>query len=346
MRDYALLLAEELLKSHGIQTAFVAANSSGNSKCREYEKWQVKNIASRTPEELMQAIRHLSSGRAVPNVVLHYSNYGYETRGTPFWLFAGLKELRKIIPTMRLKTVFHELYAMGWPWQSSFWLSPIQRSLAKRVARLSDSIITSLPLYGRILESWGLPREKLTVRAVFSTVGEIVSPIPLGQRKRQLIVFGSSGLKRRLYLEAGADLANWMERLDIEGVVDIGAVASVEAKIVRGMRIHEMGVIPASQVSGILAESYAGAIAYPPGVLGKSTIFAAYCSHGVLPLVFAKKSVGPEEVESGKHYILAGDPKVGANESYHYEEIAGASYSWYQGHNLAQLASHVVKAMK
>lgn len=346
VRDYALLLAGELLRSHGIQSSFIATSDSGHADCRDLSGWKMQNIALRVPGELTLSVERLSAGQTSPNLILHYSNYGYQSRGVPFRLLRGLKELKVSLPSSKLVTIFHEIYAMGWPWQSSFWLSPIQRAMAKQVCGLSDGVITSLPRYGRILEGWRFPSEKLKVCAVLSTVGEIENPVPLAERRRQLVVFGSSGLRRRLYLEASVDLLNWMERLDIVEIVDIGAASGVAAEIVKGMRVRETGVIPASEVSGILAESYAGAIAYPPGFLGKSTVFAAYCAHGVLPLVFSKKSEGREEVESGKHYILSGDPVVGAKESYFYGEIARLSYSWYQGHSLARLASHVAAVIR
>ena len=47
--------------------------------------------------------------------------------------------------------MFHEFHAMGPPWRSSFWLSPLQRRLATSLTRLSDGLVTSLELHRRIL---------------------------------------------------------------------------------------------------------------------------------------------------------------------------------------------------
>lgn len=64
----------------------------------------------------------------------------------------------------------------------------------------------------------------------------------------------------------------------------------------------------------------------------KSTIFAAYASHGVVPVLaegmIEKRTRG---VEEGKHFLAAG--AVAGNEAV----IAREVHDWYQGHRCAEL---------
>ena len=56
-------------------------------------------------------------------VLLHYVNYGYAPRGCPAWLVRGIARWRSGATGRRLVTYFHEVYATGPPWRSSFWTS-------------------------------------------------------------------------------------------------------------------------------------------------------------------------------------------------------------------------------
>src|SRR5688572_2399723 len=81
-------------------------------------------------------------------IVLHYVGYGYSPRGCPVWL---LSKLEKYLAETNyaLITIFHEIYATGPPWRSSFWLSPIQRWLAGKFLDMSRAAITCMPLYAK-----------------------------------------------------------------------------------------------------------------------------------------------------------------------------------------------------
>src|ERR1700674_1080326 len=140
-------------------------------------------------------------------VLLHYVNYGFERRGCPRWLVDGVALWRAGAPGRRLVTYFHEVYASGPPWRSSFWASPAQRRLAAPLLRASDGAATSLPLYGRMLARWR-PSPPVLVMPVFSTVGEPATVPPPGERgPRAMLVFGGAGNRRRAYGELREVLA-------------------------------------------------------------------------------------------------------------------------------------------
>ena len=95
-------------------------------------------VESRSPAQVLAALEGLRGAwqeGETQRVLLHYANYGYAPRGCPFWLIEGLGRWKKRNPRSQLAVMFHELYASASPWRSAFWLSPIQRRLASRLAR-------------------------------------------------------------------------------------------------------------------------------------------------------------------------------------------------------------------
>jgi hypothetical protein len=309
--EQARILAAELRRAHGIDSGML-------------------RIARPDAHSLELQLRAaLRPGQ----LIVHYVNYGYAKRGCPSWLIAGLERWKSAHAQNRLLTVFHELYAFGPPWRSSFWLSPLQRALARRLAQIADAAVTSLPRYGRKLGDWGLSENKLAVRAVFSNVGEMIRPAPLAQRSRRMVVFGNAGVRTRLYQNGASALGAWARHLGIEEVVDVGPPRTPDWSL-PGIRLRRAGLLAADELSALLNDCYAGAIAYPPGYLGKSTIFAAYCAHGLLPLVFSGGRRGEEEARPGEHYLLMdGAPPPAAETA---QAVASQAHRWYMGHSAAR----------
>lgn len=218
-------------------------------------------------------------------VLLHYVNYGYQRRGCPAWLVGGVRRWRAGAAGRRLVTIFHEVYASGPPWRSSFWVSPIQRRLAARLLRASDGAATSLELYGRMLARWGGPRRQVMVTPVFSTLGEPAAvPAIADRRPRALVVFGGPGNRRRAWGEARASLAAACRALDIAEILDLGPPLSELPARLDGVPVRGLGTLPPAAASAVLLRSYAGFLAYPAPFLPKSTVFAAYCAHGLVPV--------------------------------------------------------------
>jgi hypothetical protein len=217
-------------------------------------------------------------------VLVHYVNYGYQRQGCPTWLVDGLVRWRAAAAGRRLLTFFHEVYASGPPWSSTFWVSPLQRRLAARLLRTSDASLTSLGLYARMLARWG-PRREVVVAPVFSTVGEPAAVPALAERRpRSLLVFGSAGNRRRAYGELRGYLGAACRGLDIAEILDVGSTLAELPRDVGGVPVKALGTLPEAEVSALLLRSYAGFLGYPASFLGKSTVFAAYCSHGVVPV--------------------------------------------------------------
>jgi hypothetical protein len=276
---YAHALAERLRQGFGIETRFAEIDDS-------------------------RAADLDSGGTAL----LHYSNYGYQRRGCPERLVAGLEGWKRN-GGGRLVTVFHEVYAGGPPWRSSFWLRPVQRRLAARVARASDRLVTTLPLYAGLVRRL-VPIAMVEVAPVFSTVGEPAEVPHFGDRPKTMIVFGGAGVRRRAWESHREDLLAACRSLGIREVLDVGPPTGRPTPELDGIPVRVLGPLPEAGVSCRMLGAAAGFLAYPPAFLPKSTIWAAYCAHGLLPVC---AGIG-----------LGDDP----------EASAAAARAWYLEHSL------------
>jgi hypothetical protein len=261
-------------------------------------------------------------------VFLQWSPYGYQKRGVPFWL---LRELRARRAEMhRLGVFFHELYAFGPPWRSSFWLSALQRQLCADMARLADCCVTSREAAARWLQKRA-PDRPCAVLPVFSSVGEPAfvehSPSP------GIVVFGSPPVRAAAYVQAGDGLFEWASR--IGGTIhDVGAPLEPTLRTAiaaRGVLLH--GRLPATELAEVFAQTTYGVLAYPAEYLAKSSVFAAYAANGLCPVVLSARPAPADGLVPGEHYangLTAGTPQA--------RRTARAAHGWYQGHTLARHA--------
>ncbi len=272
-------------------------------------------------------------------LLLHYSGYGFAKRGAPMWLAREIAAWRRTIGR-RLVVFFHEVYATGPPWRSSFWTWPLQRSVARRLLRACDAAITSLPLYRSALERLA-PDRKVAVLAVPSTIGEPETLPIWADRRNRLVVFGTSGVRRRSYESERAALSRMLTRLQVEELLDLGegeatvpAFSNVKVQCERGLS--------AGRVSALLAESRFGYLSYPPDLLDKSTVYAAYLAHGLVPIC-AWSGNGARSQRSDEVWLdaMGTAPGVGAES----ENISRGTMAAYSGRSLLQHAKLVRRLM-
>jgi len=264
-------------------------------------------------------------------ILLHYVGYGYEPRGCPRWLVDALAAWKASGKGRRLVTLFHEVYASGPPWRSSFWLSPAQRRLAARLSLLSDGRVTSLAHYRSLIERLA-PGARVAVLPVFSTVGEPAEAPPLAARARRLVIFGGPGARMRAYGRNSGRLESAIERLEIEEILDVGPPGSSDAtppRSLAGRHVRCLGELPAAEAGGLLSGSIAGFAAYPPRFLPKSTVFAACCAHGMLPLCAAPgQGEGEADVLDVPPFW---EPACGED----LQAVADRARAWYRPHRAA-----------
>jgi len=300
--------------------------------------WQSAGALPAEPigERSAQGLARQLAGLDAATVLLHYANYGYERRGCPAWLVHGLGRWRAEAPSRRLVTMFHEVFATGPPWRSSFWLSPAQRRLAARLLRASDGAATSLGLYARMLARWR-PGPRVLVAPVLSPLGEPVEvPDPESRRPRVMLVFGGAGNRRRVFTGVKGDLAAACTALRITEVLDLGPPHDALPERVGTVPVRALGARPEDEVKAVLLRSYAGFVAYPPAFLGKSTVFAAYCAHGLVPVcAWPRRGRRPEAAEDRPPYWDAGAEPPPADAA----ALAASARAWYRGHDLARQAA-------
>jgi hypothetical protein len=330
--DYALNLARQLRQGLGKETHFVVGNPTWEGE-RMIEGFPITVLPKRSGTAVLSSLLKVSS-RPAP-VLLHYVGYGYAKRGCPLWLVDGLQRWQTTDVNRFLVTMFHELYAFGPPWTSSFWLSPLQKNLAIRLADLSDRILTSRQGYAKRL--YELSRGKhphIPTLPVFSNIGEPKQVPPLAKRDRRIVVFGSPGNRLRVYRESLAELELTCQLLGIEEIWDIGSRTNLTVSTANGVPIMELGELSAAEISSLLLNSFAGFFNYTPEYLAKSTIFAAYCAHGLLPVSHVGSTFSVDGIIAGKHYWIPGNQAEDLNRLEALQAIAENAYLWYQSHRL------------
>ncbi len=115
--------------------------------------------------------------------------------------------------------------------------------------------------------------------------------------------------------------------------------------------MRPLGALPAAAASAVLLRSYAGFLGYPAAFLAKSTVFAAYCAHGLVPVCAWRQRPPDPRAPNGRRgrngrrgpYREAGErpPFWDAGAAPPPADPAGLAAlarAWYGGHDLASQA--------
>ncbi|MBD1916319.1 glycosyltransferase family 1 protein [Phormidium sp. FACHB-322] len=338
--DYALSLACQIRLDFGIETHFLVCDPTWLGS-GQVEGFHVSKISRRSAKILFS---HLAQIYRESSVLLHYVGYGYADRGCPLWLIDGLKAWREQYLQANLVTMFHEIAASGPVWTSAFWLSALQRSLVKQLLNISNHFVTSKQLYAETLQDiLGSIREhhkaeKLTtVLPVFSSVGELENILPLADRPRTLVVFGGLNRRLRVYQHCQMGLIQICEKLSIEKIIDIGPTKGLSICSVEHVPVDVLGIRSSSEISQILSSSFAGFLDYSINYLGKSSIFASYCAHGMLPIIGRDQGLEDDGLRKQFHYWFLPSAPHDIDISTA-QKIATNAHIWYQSHNLSTQA--------
>jgi hypothetical protein len=330
--DYGLNLARQLRQDFGLVTDFIVGDPTWVGEA-SVEGFAVKQVARQSSAALLDLL--LNESLSYATVFLHYVGYGYAKRGCPVWLVEGLERWKRAASNRRLVTMFHEIYANGSIWTSAFWTSPLQRNLATRLAFLSDHCFTSKQGYAEILDRLSQGKHaKIPALPVFSNVGEPDFVPPLVERSQRLVVFGGRGPRSRVYERSRLALERTCRDLEIEEIFDIGPPLGFAIEPVNGTPITPLGVKAPQEISRLLSSAVVGFFDYHAEFLAKSTIFAAYCAHRVLPVgVFYEGQNDVDGLEAGKHYWLANREQESLNLSLG-QVVADNALAWYETHNV------------
>jgi hypothetical protein len=343
--DYALALARALRADRGIDSVFLSATPSVNAIPVESD-WDTVCLRKRHAQLLANTIQSLSAETDPRGVILHFSGYGYQKRGVPLWLAQGLRIWRRRSGRVPLLTIFHELYATGRPWQSAFWVCPLQKHIARSILKLSSAAITPTDLYRKRLSDWqddGRPI-KVTAMPVFSNVGEPGCRSAPHIRSAIAVVFGLAGVEDRLFGIYRPDLERIIAALSIEKIFDVGPRFSSVPRTLAGVPVISKGVLPQGAVSELLQRARFGFIAYPLDFIGKSGVFAAYAAHGVIPIVLSDKQGAFDGLQPAQHFLdgLRVGTSVGAQDL---ALIQHKLLTWYASHSAKVQADFIVDSI-
>ncbi len=339
--DYGLILAKKLRQNFGLETEFVVGEPNWPGEAC-LDGFTVKQVSKRSKNALLELLPNQSNSK----VFLHYVGYGYAKRGCPVWLVEALEQWRKAEEKRNLIIMFHEIYAFGAIWTSQFWTSPLQGNLAARLICLSDQSLTSKQGYAEIISKLSQGKHK-TVPAlpVFSNVGEPEYLTPLSARPRRLVVFGGRGWRSRVYKRSQLALQRTCQELEIVEILDIGVSLDFQIDPVNGIAVICLGVQSSQEISKLLSSSIVGFFDYPTEFLAKSTIFAAYCAHGLLSIGVSDGGENVDGLEAGKHYWLGDKYEQPMNLSAG-QIVADNGYAWYQQHQLSVQADHFMTYLR
>ena len=334
--DYGLNLARQLGVEFDLATNFIVGDPGWNGGTF-VEGFAVNVLEKRSPAAMLKLLPN--GGNYPGTVLLHYVGYGYARRGCPVWLVEALEQWRKSGTNRRLLAMFHELYAFGPIWTSAFWTSPLQRNLAKRLVCLSDDCFTSKQGYAEIIVKLSQGKHgKVKTMPVFSNLGEPEFLSPIAERPKRLVVFGGRGPRTRVYQRSLSALEQTCKKLGIEEIIDVGPPLGFSIKPVNGTPVICLGIKPPQEISKLLSASAVGFFDYHPEFLAKSTIFAAYCAHKLLPVGVFYEARNVDGLEVGKHYWLGDRHQEIMNWSAG-QDVADNAYYWYQNHRLSIQAS-------
>lgn len=325
--DYSLNLADNLLKTHRISSQFLACQKGIHPEPM-INGFPVVGLPAQNTKAFLASLPENTR-----TVILHYTNYPYVLGkyDAPFWLLEALKAALKQ-RRFKLVVMFHEVPLT----RMKDYLNPTQGLVALLIARMADVVLTNCSKSQFILSK--VSKRPVANLPVFSTVGEPDSTPLLEKRKRRLIVFG--GFSRfRVYKDSFQELVNACQLLEIEEICDVGPPLNLNWTKINGVSIVEMGIKSPEEISKLMLESIAGFFDYSrfPGYLAKSTILAAYCAHGLLPISARYNPSEADGIKMNKHYLVA-DRQSRNLRLGQLQGIADNACEWYRTHNQVKTA--------
>ena len=316
--DYAHVLDASIQQLYQRPSRIVVANPG----------WQGQHttaiVIDRSAESFAAVIANVAVDQPRVDVLVHYEPYGYAVNAQPHWLVGCLAVARQA-SAQSVGVFVHEPGHRGAPWRRSFWRYGGQQRILRDIGLNADWVVTSCEALVAHLD-----RNKVSVDAVLpvvSNVGEPSGNSSFAQRANQMVVFGSRNRKDRLYGDYAEQLLDWAIALKVERIVDVGPPCQ-SGRLQNGpVNFAALGVLPASEVSQLLLDSCYGVLHTEPPWLAKSGVFAAYASHGVVPVVLTQQRSESDGLMPERHY-LSGAPDVSGDHATRSQAV----YDWYQQH--------------
>ena len=335
--DYALQLAGELLERDRILSEFLVFRP-GPKNPNRIQEFPIHRLNQRDRDSILALIPE-----DIAAVVLQYSNYPYllGKLDTPSGLVHALETLKTRQNAPKIVVMFHELPTLRY--RKIRCPNPIQRRVSRHLARIADAIVTNNTAFQQTLSRWSSAQIQCIPN--FSTIGEPEKTVPLlSARDRTLIVFGSSD-RSRIYRHNSKTLSQICQKLGIKKLYDIGRPLDLNfSSLDADVETIETGFLPAAEVSKLLLSAIAGIFDYNrfPNNLSKSTVYAAYSAHGLLPISNRHHLPPQDGIIANRHYLATpAIPDLGNQTDRTLsllQIIADSARSQYRTHSLAKCA--------
>jgi hypothetical protein len=312
--DYALQSAQLARDKFGIDTQFLICEPDGQTN-DQFDGFAIAHLPEKTAVALFDVLSRIVSdlsvcdnlkrGQTTCSIVLQYSGYGYNQDGAPIWLLQALQKFVAKKPhQLSIATIFHELYATSPPWRRAFWYAGRQKRVARILAEISTHGLCTSEYNERIVKKWS-PAINLATLPISSVIGEPLHLVPWRERPNRLVIFGLPGSRSRSYSNA-ALISKTCKRLDICEIWDIGETLP-HYPTMEGINIVRIGVLGKETLGQALMQCRYGYLYHRPTNLAKSSVFGAYCSHYLVPIVPSNSRKQSDGLLAGRHFLVAGD---------------------------------------
>jgi hypothetical protein len=331
--DYAWALARCLQDDLGIHSRFLCGGTTWQEPAGQTE-FPVHRLPGLTASQLLNFLNPRM--HEFSSVILHMSSYGFQKRGVPLWLTSAWEKLALMPERPRLLTMFHELAASGPATSSAFWLRPLQQWVMRRIARASDGLRTNREGYAAWLRSVpGMEGRDVLVMPVFSNFGE-PSILPAWQEREAAMsmfgwgIFSGESLAATISRAAAHCRRLGLSRLHVLGG---GVLPEVETP---GVEVRGHGFMAAADISRLMLSCRVGYSAYNPEYFGKSTLMAAFASHGLAVICQGRRAKLEDGLQDGVHLLNETTLERTADVSkLPWAAMADALKGWYDRHSLA-----------
>lgn len=243
------------------------------------------------------------------DILLHYAGRAYHRYGCPWWLPSVLAGWKKRFPSGRLMVLFHELPGSFPVTSRHYWIDMCNRRVIRKLATVADALITNTAEHANKLKNisertdihWFPVPSNIPVEAKVSTA----------RVRTEFIIFGLPFGRWQILQMFDEEIRSWSEsghltKLHLVGPPDEKFETRAD-ELINAWRhpdvVTRHGMLPAAEVSRLLARAQFSLANANIDNWSKSTVFMAFASHGC-PVVSKIKSaaaplcfvVAPEEV--------------------------------------------------
>lgn len=339
--DYSLRLARELSANHDIRSSFLCAGTNATIPEGGTE-YPTAKLPALTARALVQHVRQRETPYQA--IVLHVSLYGYQKRAIPFWLSRAVSMLSQKPDSPPLVAMFHELYASGSMKTSAFWLQPFQKMILRRLVRGADALRTNREAYAAwINQVSGRRAPTTTIMPVFSNFGELAIPPKLADRPPSMVMFASGIHGGMNAFQSHIAATELCRKFQLSSLHIIGGPPP-RSEFMEGVRLIYQKHLPGDHASPLLTSCRMAYNAYHPEYLGKSTILAAFASHGLAVITHGEQPNLSDGLQENREVLHQHSLEHGQIPAWkELQVIADHLHAWYAPHSLANNAASYAK---